>query len=186
MGPPWSESMLYCPNCSAYQYEENAEKCRKCGYDMASHRERECSGSPGEDKGKKETEDLGSDRFENDCPCPLCESPTRMVDEESDVIHEGGRINMHGLKLMGGEITKKTLSLYRMRIKGIECSKGHRFYLEVRSKKRALCPLCQDPLMEYGSSLYSCTRCNRHFSLADWEFPEDTEVLERNGWIRPE
>lgn len=178
--------MRYCPNCSAYQYEENAQTCRKCGYDMAAHKERENSRMENGDEKRKKKEEERLKSFDPDCPCPLCNCPTKAIDSEMDLIHEGGRINMHGLKLMGGEITKRTLSHYRMRVTGIECSEGHCFYIDVSSRKKALCPLCQDPLMEYGSSLYSCSRCNRHFSMADWEFPPDVEVLERNGWIKAE
>ncbi len=185
-GSPWGVKMQYCPNCSAYQYEENAERCRKCGYDMATHRERVGQNVEKDQHEKIKQEEIRLKEFDRECPCPLCESPTRVVDEETELIHDGGRINMYGLKLMGGEITKKTATQYWIQVKGIECSKGHRFYMDVASKTKALCPMCHDPLMEYGSSLYSCTRCNRHFSMADWDFPPDGEVLERNGWIKAE
>jgi hypothetical protein len=44
--------------------------------------------------------------------------------------------------------------------------------------------MCNDPMIEYGSSLYSCTRCNRHFSIGDWEKPPDDDILRNNGWIK--
>jgi hypothetical protein len=186
MGSPWGVKMLYCPNCSAYQHEENAVICRKCGYDMAAHIERKSHEAEKVNREKKEVEERRLKDFNQDCPCPVCSAPTRGIDEDIELIHEGGRINMYGLKLMGGEITKRTLSQYRMSVTGIECCDGHRFYIDVSSRRRALCPLCQEPLMEYGSSLYSCTRCDRHFSMADWEFPAEGEVLERSGWIKAE
>ena len=122
--------------------------------------------------------------FDTDSPCPLCDTPTRAVDGDVGVDREGIRINMHGMKLMGGEITKRTVTRYQMEIKGLECSEGHKFFTSVRARIRALCPMCMDEMHKYGSSLFSCTRCSQHFSMADWEIPDESIVLEEEGWIK--
>ncbi len=131
---------------------------------------------------KKERIRLAS--FDEDSPCPLCDAPTRLIDGGVEVDREGIRINMHGLKLMGGDITKKTVTRYQMDVNGLECSDGHRFFTGVRARIRALCPMCMDEMHEYGSSLFSCTRCNKHFSKGDWEIPAEGLVLEEEGWMK--
>lgn len=130
---------------------------------------------------KKKKQDLSS--YDKDCPCPVCSAPTKMINESMDLIHDGPRINMNGIKLMGGEITKRTQTHYQMYVKGLVCSEGHRFFIQAGSKVRALCPMCHELMIEYGSSLYSCTKCNKHFSKGDWEVPSDADVLRNNGWI---
>lgn len=133
---------------------------------------------------KKRDEDLSC--YDADCPCPVCGSPTKIIDQTLELQHEGPRINMNGIKLMGGEITKRTMTQYQMSVKGLVCSEGHRFFVDSVSKTRALCPVCHEPMIEYGSSLYSCTRCRKHFSKSDWETPSNDDMLRNDGWIKAE
>jgi hypothetical protein len=150
---------------------------------MAAHEKERLEKSSKDRKKQMEKERDERARYDSELPCPICKEPSRRLHEQVDLEHEGSRINMHGLKLMGGEITKPTVTQYRMTVAGLECVRGHRFFTDATSKRKALCPLCTDEMMEYGSSLFSCTRCNRHFSKADWDFPDESVVLTDAGWI---
>ena len=172
--------MRYCPNCSAYQYEEGAKICGKCGFDMEAHEAQMREKRSKEEVQQKQESLIG---FTNDVQCPVCGEPMKTIDTALELPFEGQRINVHGLKLMGGDITKKTVTMYQVDLLGMQCSSGHRFFSAISARTRALCPLCYDAMIEYGSSLFSCTRCQRHFSKADWSFPEPEEVLTNEGWF---
>lgn len=169
--------MRYCPNCSAYQHDTESELCPKCGFDVKTHRE--LQEAVPEEK-KKEPKDLS--RYDDSKPCRICGSPTREIHKELQVSVEGSRINMYGIKLMGGEITKRTATRIDYEIVGRECAEGHLFYGDVSYKKRPICPLCYDPLMIYGTSLFSCSRCSKHFPMGDWPDPDPEETLKEEGW----
>ncbi len=171
--------MQYCPNCSAYQHDTGVKRCPKCGFDLTSHRET-----------VKEVETVESStrfdlsRYDESHPCPKCGSPTRIMDMDIDLKVEGERISIHGLKLMGGEITKKPVTMCSFHIVGRECSEGHKFYSDYTYRPRPLCPVCYDTMMKYGSSLFSCTRCNKHFPVRSWPEPDPGIVLLDEGWER--
>ena len=167
--------MLYCPNCCAYQYDAGATSCRKCGYDFSLHKEKKV-------QEKKEEVKKNIQGFDDSVPCRICGSPTRILEKEMELKVEGDRINISGLKLMGGEITKRTASSVEYHIWGRECSEGHPFYGDVGFRIRQLCPMCYGQMMKYGSSLYSCSRCNKHFPINDWPDPDPEETLRNEGW----
>jgi hypothetical protein len=169
--------MLYCPNCSAYQHDAGAEVCRKCGCDLSLSREPEPSEKREE---RKNVTDLSS--YDPSVPCSICGSPTRDIRRHVDVTVEGNRISIYGVKLMGGEITKRTASRVEYEITGRDCPEGHLFYDDVGFRIRPICPLCYDPLMIYGNSLYSCSRCNKHFPMNDWPDPDPEATLRGEGW----
>jgi len=170
--------MQYCPNCSAYQYDQGAKRCEKCGFDLSGH----CKPKPEKDgkAGEKKAPNLTG--FHASEPCAICGSPTRDIHGTYEMKVEGGRISIHGVRLMGGEITKKPSTLFIFEIEGRECSEGHRFFKDFEYRSRALCPVCFDPMMRYGSSLYSCSRCNKHFPVQSWPEPDPVSVLRDNGW----
>lgn len=95
---------------------------------------------------------------------------------------EGKRISIRGLKLMGGDITKRVVTQVTYDISGRECREGHKFFSSASSKIRPLCPVCYHPMVRYGSSLLSCTRCNKHYPINDWPDPDPMEVLRDDGW----
>jgi len=173
--------MLYCPNCNAFQHDPDSDICPKCGFDMKAYVEKRRMKREPADAGEKRIRMVG---FDEKLPCPLCGSPSKVIDSEMEFIHEGERINVHGLKLMGGEITKRTQTQYQLHVRGTECEEGHLLYEEAKGRIRALCPLCFDPMIEYGSSLLSCTRCNRHYSKADWTIPPIDDIMRAEGWQR--
>ncbi|MBN1390203.1 MAG: hypothetical protein JXA22_06135 [Candidatus Thermoplasmatota archaeon] len=170
--------MQYCPNCSAYQYDGNAEKCRKCGFDLTTQKAKVSSDIVKEGPPKERSERS----FDARVPCMLCGSPTKAFDGEHDIPVEGRRISINGLKLMGGDITKKTVTQITYTLSGYECQGGHKLYSSVTYRVRQLCPLCYHPMFRYGSSLISCTRCNKHFPLNDWPKPDPMALLQGDGW----
>ncbi|MFO8051314.1 MAG: hypothetical protein R6V01_06405 [Thermoplasmatota archaeon] len=170
--------MRYCPNCSAYQEDTGNEICAKCGFDLKHYREdREKKAE--EIKGGPEKDQSG---YDTSFPCRICGSPTRPLRTQVEVTVEGKRIGIYGVKLMGGEITKPTATRIEYEIQGRECSQGHLFYDDVGYRKKPICPLCFDPLMVYGTSLYSCSRCNKHFPMDDWTDPDPERALRDEGW----
>ena len=171
--------MQYCPNCSAFQYDQNAERCPKCGFDLTTANQNVTT-IPEEDLPKKKVEP----GFDPKKPCETCGSPTRPVNGEIEVPVEGERISIRGLKLMGGDITKRVVTQITYDISGYECREGHKFFSRAESKVRPLCPVCYHPMIKYGSSLLSCTRCNRHYPVNDWPDPDPMEVLDQEGWQR--
>jgi hypothetical protein len=172
--------MLYCPNCSAYQYEKDATSCRKCGFDFSGYVETtpevvvedEASG-----KVKIPHRNYNADRL-----CNICGGPTRDIKGDIEISVEGERISIRGLKLMGGDISKTAVTQYTYQIIGYECREGHRFFSDFKCRVRPLCPVCYDPMMKYGSSLMSCSRCNKHFPVQSWAKPDEFEVLLMNDW----
>jgi hypothetical protein len=170
--------MQYCPNCSAYQYDQGAKRCSKCGFDLSSYIKPKAAID--EKAPEKKTPNLA--RYDESEPCRLCGSPTKAVRGSYDMKVEGSRMSIYGIKLMGGEITKKPSTLFTFDIQGRECSNGHLFYQDFEYRSRALCPVCYDPMMRYGSSLYSCSRCNKHFPVQSWPDPDPVSVLRDKGW----
>ncbi|MGA1847707.1 MAG: hypothetical protein ACMUHB_00070 [Thermoplasmatota archaeon] len=170
--------MQYCPNCSAFQYDQGAKRCSKCGFDFSSYDKP----APKKDGKAKEKPSPDLSRFDESEPCRICGSPTKEVHGTYEMKVEGGRMSIYGIKLMGGEITKKPSTLFTFEIEGRECSEGHQFFKDFEHRSRALCPVCYDPMMRYGSSLYSCSRCNKHFPVQSWPEPDPVEVLMDKGW----
>jgi hypothetical protein len=170
--------MLYCPNCSAYLYDPGSETCDKCGYDLSSYTEQ--VPEPDLDvPGRKKVPDVS---FSVRKPCKRCGAPTKDIRGEIEINVEGTRMSIYGLKLMGGEITKVPLTQYTYSIDGYECKEGHKFFNEFKCRIRPLCPVCYDPMMKYGSSLLSCSRCNKHFPVENWVEPDKLNVLLDHGW----
>lgn len=174
--------MSYCPNCSAYQYDPQAKKCEKCGYDLTIVEERK-------ERRRQEIENEEIVRVEEasydaDSPCSICREPTRLVDIELEHPVEGTRMPIHGVKLMGGEITKVPITLLQFRIKGRICSGSHKVLLDYDCREKPLCPICHDRLVLYGASLLSCPRCSRHFQTEFFSTQEPDEALELEGWVR--
>jgi hypothetical protein len=170
--------MPYCPNCSAYQYDAAAETCSKCGHVL------HISTAPEE---KSDLDEFAPKMVEEPSysvrqPCKRCGAPTKVTNGEIEIEVEGERLSINGLKLMGGEITKKAVTRYTYHVQGYTCKEEHRFYSDFRCRIRPLCPVCYDPMIKYGSSLFSCTRCNKHFSLESWVEPDAEEVLLDHGW----
>lgn len=120
--------------------------------------------------------------FNTDRLCGICGGPTRDIRGDIEISVEGERISIQGLKLMGGNITKTTVTQYTYQITGYECKEEHRFFSDFKCRVRPLCPVCYDPMMKYGSSLMSCSRCNKHFPIQNWVQPDEHEVLLMNGW----
>ncbi|MEA3558556.1 MAG: hypothetical protein U9R75_04815, partial [Candidatus Thermoplasmatota archaeon] len=136
--------------------------------------------SPLKKEVREESVDLSS--FDASSPCRKCGSPTRSIRKQLEVTVEGTRISIYGVKIMGGEITKNTATRVEYEITGKECSEGHLFYDDVVFRKKPICPLCFDPLMAYGTSLFSCSRCNKHFPMNEWPDPDPERTLREEGW----
>jgi hypothetical protein len=174
--------MNYCPNCSAYQYDPYAKKCSKCGYDLTIMEQRK-------EKRRQEIENEESLRveeasYDQETQCSICGEPTRFVDLELDHPVEGTRMPIQGVKLMGGEITKKPVTLLQFKIKGRICRGGHKVVTEYDCREKPLCPICHDRLVLYGASLLSCPRCSRHYQKEFFSTQEPEEALELEGWVR--
>jgi hypothetical protein len=176
-------SMRYCPNCSAYQHDGNATHCEKCGFDFSAEIERK-------EKRRKEIEEEELRNyaeknavFDPGHPCSVCGSPSKHVEEEIEHPVEGNRVPIRGIKLMGGDITKKPITLLQFRVKGNICSSGHKIYTDYDLREKRLCPICQDKLVFYGSSLLSCPRCNRHFQSEYFATMDPQEALKEEGWL---
>ncbi|MGA1866443.1 MAG: hypothetical protein ACMUFK_03125 [Thermoplasmatota archaeon] len=170
--------MQYCPNCSAYQYDLNAERCRKCGFDLTAHTAKAATDTVKEETPKKKT----GASFDQRVPCRLCGSPTKKYEGDHEVPVEGKRISIRGLKLMGGDITKRTVTQITYSLSGYECQEGHKLYRSVSYRVRLLCPMCYHPMMKYGASLISCPNCNKHFPVNEWPEPDPMDVLHDEGW----
>jgi hypothetical protein len=171
--------MLYCPNCSAYQHDKAATSCSRCGFDFSGHTNTTPEVIDDDGPGKMKIPDQF---FDKDRPCSICGSPTRDISGDVEISVEGERISIRGLKLMGGDITKTAMTQYTYQITGYECKEEHRFFSDFKCRVRPLCPVCYDPMMKYGSSLMSCTRCDKHFPVQGWAQPDEYEVLLMNGW----
>jgi uncharacterized Zn ribbon protein len=175
--------MRYCPNCSAYQKDGRAKVCSKCGYDFSDEEERR-------DKRRREIEEEEFRRiternadYNGSVPCPVCGSPTREYQEELECPVEGRRIPIRGVKLMGGDITKKPVTMLQFDLKGRICTEGHKIYGDFECREKKLCPVCHDKMVFYGASLLSCPRCNRHFESQYFPDPDPEEELKREGWV---
>jgi hypothetical protein len=170
--------MLYCPNCSAYQCDQTATACDKCGHVLSAHEiitnEPEIDCPP-----QQKVEDPA---FRIRRPCKRCGSPTKEINGDIDIDVDGERLSIYGLKLMGGEITKRAVTKYTYSMNGYICKEDHKFYSDFKCRIRPLCPVCYDPMIKYGSSLLSCSRCNKHFPVNDWKEPDELDVLVNNGW----
>ena len=171
--------MLYCPNCSAYQHDKETTSCGRCGFDFSAHIK-----TPSEviEEKRPNQKKVLEQFFNTDRPCSTCGGPTRDIRGDVEISVEGERISIQGLKLMGGDITKATVTQYTYQINGYECKEEHRFFSDFKCRVRPLCPVCYDPMMKYGSSLMSCARCNKHFPIQSWVQPDEYEVLLMNGW----
>ncbi|MBN1540029.1 MAG: hypothetical protein JW939_07780 [Candidatus Thermoplasmatota archaeon] len=170
--------MQYCPNCSAYQYDTDAERCRKCGFDLTAHRAKVATGNVKDETPAQKSEA----NFDPRVPCRLCGSPTKKFEGDHEALVEGNRISIRGLKLMGGDITKRTVTQITYTLSGYECQEGHRLYRSVSCRVRLLCPMCYHPMMKYGSALISCPNCNKHFPVNEWPDPDPMDVLHDEGW----
>ena len=175
--------MRYCPNCSAYQHDPGAKICPKCGYDFSDEEERR-------EKRRREIEEEEFRRitesnvdYDPSNRCPECGSPTREYREEMECPVEGNRIPIRGIKLMGGDITKKPITLLEFTVTGRICKEGHKICQDYDYREKRLCPVCQDKMVFYGSTLLSCPRCNRHFENEYFPNPDPVKELESEGWI---
>lgn len=176
--------MLYCPNCSAYQKDPGASTCHKCGFDVSVEEERRKRRAleVEEDEIKRFTHNNRS--YDHTSPCKVCGAPTLEQNEEVQHEVEGAKIKVGGLKLMGSEISKRSITLMAINVKGRSCQEGHRTYTSYTCRDKPLCPMCLDLLMVYGSVILSCPRCNRHYSMADFRSINPEEALEAEGWNR--
>jgi len=176
--------MRYCPKCSAYQHDDAAVSCRKCGFDFSEHLK----------KMKEEEEQRSAEQasppkkvaapLEPDHPCPICGAPTRAVETTVESAVQGNKIVVQGVRLMGSEISKRSVTECQIDVVGRACENGHKIYATMVPRVRAVCPLCLHYMINYGSAVLSCTKCNKHFSLDDWVFPGPEEVLRNEGWIK--
>jgi ribosomal protein L37AE/L43A len=174
--------MRYCPKCCAYQHDQLARSCRKCGFDFTEHEKKLKA-----DMERKLSEDRTQDeeafgRYDTESPCPECGAPTRPVERTLEVPVEGSKVMVQDLKVMGGDMNKRSVNQYQIDITGMECYKGHRFYRTFQYREKLLCPLCLGPMIRYGSAILSCNRCNKHYSLGDWAKADPVKLLEDEGW----
>jgi len=178
--------MLYCPNCSAYQKDQTSSVCHRCGFDFTIEEQRRLrrAQEAEEEEIRKFTEGLRT--YDRTCPCPVCGEPTVQHDEEVEHNVEGKRLPMSGMKLMGGDITKKAVTQISFSVSGRLCRQGHRSFTSFTSRERPLCPMCYDKMIRYGTSILSCPRCNRHFPMDAFETMDHEEALTAEGWIRSE
>lgn len=170
--------MQYCPNCSAFQSDPEATSCDKCGYDLSMCKMRS---DPSDIEGP-ERKKIDDGSFNIRKPCKRCGAPTKDVKGEIEINVEGKRMSIYGLKLMGGEITKRPITQYTYKIEGYQCKEDHKFYGDFKCRIRPLCPVCYDPMIKYGSSLLSCARCNKHFPVDNWVEPDELDILLEQGW----
>jgi ribosomal protein L37AE/L43A len=177
-------NVLYCPNCSAYQKSPNAANCHKCGYDFAieDERRRKRAQEVEQEEIRKFTE--SNRTFDPAVPCKVCGEPT--MDENTEVDHqvEGKRISIGGLKMMGADVTKRTVTTISITVTGRICQNGHKMYSSFDAREKPLCPMCLDRLIRYGSSIFSCPRCKRHFPLDAFATMDPEQALREEGWVR--
>lgn len=174
--------MRYCPKCSALQHDDKAAGCRRCGYVFEAGQESESLIQQKSDR-EELLSILGQTKsYDSSHPCPVCQEPTRALERDLEHKVEGEKIPLKGIRLMGGEITGKAMTLITIHVSGMECSSGHLICLSYQARDRPLCPLCQRAMINYGSSLFSCSNCKLHFPSNIFRSEEPERVLEMEGY----
>lgn len=174
--------MRYCPKCCAYQHDQLAKACRKCGFDFTEH-ERKLKMDLERKLSEERTQDEEAfGKYDMASPCPECGAPMRPVERTIEVPVEGAKVSVQDLKLMGSDMNKRSVTQYSIDIVGVECFKGHRFFRSFVHREKPLCPLCLNPMIRYGSAILSCNRCKKHYSLGDWATKDPLLLLSEEGW----
>ena len=176
--------MRYCPKCCAYQHDQLAKACRKCGFDFTEH-ERKMKMDLERKLSEEKTQDEEAyGKYDMASPCPDCGAPTRQVDRTIEVPVEGNKVAVQDFKVMGGDMNKRSVTQYQIDIVGVECFKGHKYFKSYKHREKQLCPMCLNPMIRYGTAILSCNRCNKHYSLGDWATRDPTQILSEEGWKR--
>ena len=176
--------MRFCPNCSAMQRDDKAKICRKCGHSLEDGNADEAK-----DLVMSEREELlsvigGSHEYDKERPCPICHEPTRQIHREIERMVLGDRVPIKGLRLMGGDLTKRAETLINLDVIGRECRGGHTLCEQYRVRERQLCPLCRRPMITYGSTLMSCRDCSLHFPRDIFSSEDPEKILTSEGFSR--
>jgi len=176
--------MLYCPNCSAYQKSVNALTCQRCGFDFTieEERRRKRAFEAEQEEIRKFTENNRA--FDSAVPCKVCGGPTREETVEIEHQVEGKRISIGGLKMMGADVTKRTVTTISLTVQGRVCQEGHGMYASFEARDKPLCPMCLDRMIRYGSSIMSCPRCKRHFPADAFATMDAEQALREEGWTK--
>jgi tRNA(Ile2) C34 agmatinyltransferase TiaS len=57
-------------------------------------------------------------------------------------------------------------------------------YSSFEAREKPLCPMCLDRMIIFGSSIFSCPRCKRHFPLDAFATKDPEIALREEGWVK--
>jgi tRNA(Ile2) C34 agmatinyltransferase TiaS len=108
------------------------------------------------------------------------------MEQSAEIEHqvEGKRIAIGGLKMMGADVTKRTVTAISIAVTGRVCQAGHHMYSSFEAREKPLCPMCLDRMIIFGSSIFSCPRCKRHFPLDAFATKDPEIALKEEGWVK--